>query len=415
MEADEAVIYLANILAIARANNLLSPKEESEIERIRSEIKARKKDLKDAEKLASEPDYQLTPIGRYSDRVRNIEDMLLVAMSDGELADSEKRHLTRFAKQIGITQEQIRMLLSETKGRLQSTSATLPCPGCGKKIPASAKFCPECGAVIERQARTAGTKLEFSYPDRGVSIEFAESSSASFDAALRIASAAPDFQECLRSKKRWFLATWPLDQIMSAAELAATLRALRNRKAYLDRMEVPWDELFGFVWCMKQREAAFKPAEYCFGVDGKRINLWGCKQARMDWVDWADWFSYGRFTKRDVFVFDKARIRHELENNLRSVQHCPFLRRQLIEAVFGLLPDQVRVSDRAGWQYKRSYQETPDSIKVVQKERHDGFVMTDEFYSDGVSPVGYKVAREILKKAFKTCGIRDVDWRSIIP
>lgn len=415
MKPDETVMYLANILAIARADNVLSPEEESALEQIRSEIKARKKDLKDAEKLASKSDYQPTPVGRYSDKVRNIEDMLLVAMSDGELGDSEKSRLTRFAKQTGVTQEQIRMVVSEAKARLQAATATIACPACDREIPAASKFCPECGAPIEPRAEVAATKLEFEYPHEGVSVEFAESSSASFDAALGTASAAPDFQQCLRSKKRWFMATWPRDQIMSAAKLAAELRGLRNRKAYLDGTEVPWDELFGFVWCMKQREGAFKPVEYCFGVDEKKINLWGCKQVRMDWVEWADWFTYGRFRKKNVFVFDKARIRHELDNNLHSVHHCPFLRRRLIETVFRLLPDDVRVSDRTGWQYKRSYQETPDSIKVVQKERHDGFVMTDEFYADGVAPIGFTVAREILKKAFKACGVRDIGVAQVLP
>jgi len=415
MKPEEIPLYLANVLAVARADNVLSPQEESALEAARCEIMAKKKDLRDAEKLAADQNYELTPVGLFSDRVRNLEDMVLVAMVDGELDDTEKRRLTLFAKQIGVTQGQIRVIVSDVKHRLKVKTATVSCPSCSAQITASSKFCPQCGASVEPQAAAASTKLEFEYPDNGISIEFAESTSASFDTALSAASDAPHFQECIRSKKRWFLATWPRDQIVSAAKLAEALKGLRNRKAHLDGTEVSWDELFGFVWCMGRREAAFKPAEYCFGVDEKRINLWGCKQVRMDWTEWADWFSYGRFRKKDVFVFDKARIRHELENNLHAFRFCPFLRPTLIEAVFQLLPDDVRVSERKGWQYKRSYEETPNSIRIVQKEQQDGFVMTNEFNSDGVSPFGYKAAKYILTKAFQACGINDVNIRAVVP
>lgn len=407
--------YLANIMAVARADGILSPQEEAAIGEICAEIRARKKDISRAESLVSNTDYKLTPVGRYSEQIRNIEDMIFTSLSDGKLEASERSVIVAFAKQIGIAQQQINRILSEAKSRAHAQGATIKCLKCKSAIPPGAKFCPECGSSIESNGETNGTKIDFEYHSQGISIEFAESSSSNFDAALSEARRAPDFQECLRSKKRWFLATWPRAQILSIVNLAESLKGIRNRKAYLDGKEFPWDELFGFVWCMQERQSAYKPAEYCFGADEKRLNLWGCKQIRMDWTEWANWFSYGSFRKKDVFVFDKERIKHELANNMHKYRFCPFLRNLLIETVFQLLPNEVRVSKRTGWKYKQNYEETPSSIRIVEKEKHNGFTTTREFYADGVVPIGFEVAREFLKRAFKACGVNDVDIRAIAP
>ena len=135
----------------------------------------------------------------------------------------------------------------------------------------------------------------------------------------------------------------------------------------------------------------------------------------MNWTEWADWFSYGHFRGKDIFVFDKKKISHELKNNMHQFRFCPFLRSKLIETVFKLLPDDVRVSKGSGWQYRENYQETPNSIKIVEKVKYEGFTDTNEFYADGVTPIGFKIAKEILQKALNQCGIGDLEVENIIP
>lgn len=415
MTSSDLIQYLANVIHIVRADSQLTPAEEAALAAVVGDIGAKKKEVKDAERLASQDEFQAKPMGRYSEQIRNIEDMVYVALADGDLGEAEKARIVQFAGLLGVTQGQVDRVASEAQTRATAQSAMLACAKCGAQCQATARFCPECGAPIQGQSQPQTTKLEFDYPKTGVAIEFAESTAATFDGALKAAKVTPSYQEIERSKKKWFLAAWPAGSIADTLEVVANLKGVRNRKVYIEGTEHPWDEVFGFLWCGEQRESAYKPAEYCFGADEKRPNLWGCKQLRMDWVQWADWFTYGKWVSKDTFQFDKDRIAHEVETNSHRLRFCPHLRRDLLQAVFQLLPDRIRVSDREGWKYKESYEQTPNSIKIVQKTTQDGFSYTNDFFTDGVVPVGFEVAKAILKRAFSQCGITDVDVRAILP
>ena len=119
--------YLANIMAIARADGVLSTQEEAALAEICTDIRAKKKHVSSAESLVSKPDYKPTPVGRYSEQIRNIEDMIFVSLSDGKLQGSERNVIVAFAKQIGLTQQQINTILSEAKSHAQAQSATIKC------------------------------------------------------------------------------------------------------------------------------------------------------------------------------------------------------------------------------------------------------------------------------------------------
>jgi len=416
MNKSEVAKYLANVMAVSRSDGLLAPAEESALELVQSEIGAKKRDLKAAEKLLARADFASQPVGRLSDCVRNLEDMAFVAAADGDVADAEREMLESFAGSAGVTPEQFGLIMQNAQARVSSAASAAKCPACQRDILQGSKFCPHCGSNLEDQAAPAGKKLEFDYPSSGLSIEFAESSSANFDAALNIASAAPAFQECEKSGKSWYLATWPKEQITEAAALAEKLSGLRNRRAWLDGEELEWGKAFGFLWCMKERQSAYHPAEYCFGEGTDNLNVWGCRQARMDWSDWCDWFGYGEFRGKDAFVFNKERIGHELRQNTRSCCLCPFFRPALVDWVLQLLPSEVRIGRRSGWDYKESYEETPASIRVtVKRDYGGGYTDTDQIYTEGVKPVGYAVLKDILAKAFKSAGVTDVDLRRLIP
>lgn len=415
MRAEHIPGYLANVLCVIQADGELSPSEERAFAEVCAESNAKKRQVKQAEKLVSESDFKPVPIGRYSEQIRNVEDMVLVAMADGDVSGPEKKRIASFALAVGVTKEQVNRILSECRSSVQARFEERACAQCGEKCGAEARFCPKCGAPLRKANGAPVKKLAFEYSSTGVAIEFAQSSAATFDAAVAAARNAEQFQQIERGGKAWFLASWPTGSVADSLKVATNLKSIRNRKVYVSGKELPWKEVFEFTWCMEQRVSAFRPVEYCFGADDRTPNLWGCKQIRMDWVEWAQWLRFGKFLNKQVYEFDKARIEHDLRANLYRWRFCPFIRPKLIEAVLRLLPSRVRVSEQHGWKYREGYEQTPHSIRIVQRVKEGGDTYTQEFYSDSVVPSGNLVARAILGRALEECAIGDVDLQAVFP
>jgi len=409
MQKSDQEKYLSNISIISRLDGVLNSKEEDVIEKIRSEIGATKSILNQAIKNA-QGENEIIPFQRFSDNIRNLEDMILVALADGELSENEKRSIAIFAKKIHLTQEQISIILQETKKRCQTLSEEMKCQQCNQTISSSSKFCPSCGAsLLGSPAKQNETKLALEIPSWGLTVEFCESSSATFEDALRVAKLCPTFQECLRSKKKWYCATYSDEKILDLLKLVENLKGMRNRRIYVKGESVQWDEVFGFLWCFQRRQQAYKPEEYCFGLDEKRLNIWSCKQANMDWTEWADWFSYGKFKNENCFVFDKKRIMHELKTNLYQIKFCPCFRGKFVEVVMSLFPEEAKISSNTLWDYKEDYQQTPGAMKLVKKDDY----YTEEVYVNGVKPVGFDLAKKLIEKGIKSCGIKQLDYRAL--
>lgn len=409
----EQITYLANIVFLAHTDSTLSPKETAAIEEIRTALGAKKGTLNAALKAAQSGQYTPVKTGNFVAQVSNVADMLYLCFVDGDLAESEKNIVTDFCRKVGLTQDQLNVMIREAIARADQTKLSVVCPSCKADVSGDSKFCPKCGKAMSRVEAEPAT-VAFQIPSTGYAIEFCESTAASFPAALEYARSAPSLTSCTRNKKIWYMASWPEDSFEKASKLAQLLSGIRNRKSYHAGNEVAWDELFGFAWCAGERNAAYRPVEYCFGKDENRVNPWGCKQVRMDWTDWSRWFSYGQFRPAGllkgtyIWVFDKQRIRHEVMTNLHRFRYCPYLRTGLIDAVLHALPDDVEVSPRSAWKYSQSYEEVPGCIKVVEVERSGGIEYKNEYYADGVRPKGLGPLEDVLRKAFAEAGIADV-------
>ena len=148
MTREEMVLYLANMISISGVDKEISSNEGEAIESVRQEIGASESDLKKALNAVAGGGFRITPIGRFSDKVRNLEDMFFTAISDGDISKSEKPELLAFAKELKITQGQLSEILSESKVRFKSQKPTKTCSSCRKEIPPESKFCPKCGVNV---------------------------------------------------------------------------------------------------------------------------------------------------------------------------------------------------------------------------------------------------------------------------
>ena len=149
MTKEQMVMYLANVAMVAAVDGELNPYEAKAIESIRQEIGATKAELQKALTAVSQGNYKIFSVGRFSDQVRNLEDMIIVSLKDGVLAESEKSEVLSFAKSIKITQDQITEIFSESKARILLQKGSLECASCGKKIPSNSKYCPHCGVKVQ--------------------------------------------------------------------------------------------------------------------------------------------------------------------------------------------------------------------------------------------------------------------------
>ena len=153
MNSSQRIVYLANIVLISRADKILSLAEEDTLELIANDIQATAEDVAAARRRVDQGDYHPTAVSRFSDNVRNLEDMLLVALVDDELVEPEKIEIVQFARDIGVTQPQLDLILSQVRRCIRQMRQAAPnCPACGQNLQPGSRFCTQCGTRLRGAA-----------------------------------------------------------------------------------------------------------------------------------------------------------------------------------------------------------------------------------------------------------------------
>lgn len=117
MKREETVDYLANIYAVVATDGAVDRLEERVFEEIAREIGSGYFERKQALEKAGKGGLPARLALRWSDQIRNLEDMLLVAYCDGSLDPSEKKVIVEYANFLAITQPQLATIREEAKRR----------------------------------------------------------------------------------------------------------------------------------------------------------------------------------------------------------------------------------------------------------------------------------------------------------
>jgi tellurite resistance protein len=123
MNQQEQIEYLANIYYLASADGNFEVDEDYILQDIAKGIGAGYLETRKALDLSQQKDFHLNLPKRYSEKLRCLEDMLLVALSDKKLHQMEKKIVVAFAKQLGVNQEQFDIIREETQERIKSIKA----------------------------------------------------------------------------------------------------------------------------------------------------------------------------------------------------------------------------------------------------------------------------------------------------
>ncbi|MCK5850699.1 MAG: hypothetical protein KAH23_07255, partial [Kiritimatiellae bacterium] len=345
----QQVIYLANVLSIACSDGKITPDEDKILKSIASRIGADVNTVEQAKKLLIKGNYVLQPLKVTTDRVRNIEDMVMVAMADGKLGESEAAPIEQFTDMLGITQKEMDSIVARAQAKLQEDTEAIrytkrrvarkaktvsPPPPLPEVVPPPLPPLPvstkvEQHVVEKKQKlhslskpsghhqrkkqkkpedRRPVSKDQYKPPADGLVITFSGSSSDVMTVALDALRSAPESGEHRTSSGKLYYGIWPDANLVKATGVALAIAGLLSRKVYVNGEEVSWDDLFAFTRCAVKRIASDNPVEYCFGCYDESLNIWGCRQAGMDWSETAEWFALGSFKDADGFIFDKNAI-----------------------------------------------------------------------------------------------------------
>ncbi len=404
MHVNEMPRYLANLLILAgNGQGVLSPAQEIAFEAVGRELNANREDLIQARRLASESEP--LPLQRYSERLRNLEDVLFLAMSEGYLPPETKTRILDYAGRIGVARHQMRELAEQTRSRFTHQRSQFECPACDGMVSSHYRFCPRCGHQLEPGELPGPADPGEQPPANGLTLEF-EAGRAPEDLGRHLRQAGQSL-EFNREGRRLRRVTWSRRQIAETLPLIEHLRKTGAEvKLYLDGKPQSWNEIFGFLDCLAVRRQSYRPQAHCFGLNEHSLNIWGCKQAGMNWEQDAEWLTHGYFESREVFFLDKNQLRHELEQRLHCYRFCPHLNPGRVEQAVQALPSRILLNTREeteeAWQYQTLTKPTPRALPLETKARGA------PVFAIGVQPADYRLARKIIAKVFPDNGLREI-------
>ena len=117
MTKDEQVQYLANIYHLLRSDGGTDEIEDKVLQQIVRDIGGGYFERRNAQELVGQPTFEIRPVGRLSERLRNLEDMVFAGYSNGMVDATEKKIIVEFATAIAVNQQQFSMIKSEAKRR----------------------------------------------------------------------------------------------------------------------------------------------------------------------------------------------------------------------------------------------------------------------------------------------------------
>lgn len=153
MNEAELIQYLANVILASSADGKITEAEGTALEYILGEIGGRNQHINQAlERIKAGYKIQ-APAIRYSDNIRNLEDMVLVFLADRKLPDGEKSIIREFAQALQLTQGQLNRIMTESQERAKYLNRQIKCLQCGREVAAESRFCPHCGADQKQNNR----------------------------------------------------------------------------------------------------------------------------------------------------------------------------------------------------------------------------------------------------------------------
>jgi len=115
---EEKHLYLRNLVIVARSDGRVEDPESAALRRACDGIDGSDEELQRALSTFGEPDVDVDGFERFSTQARNLEDMIEIAICDGEMTEREREILLHTALEIGVNQDLVNKMLSQAQARL---------------------------------------------------------------------------------------------------------------------------------------------------------------------------------------------------------------------------------------------------------------------------------------------------------
>ena len=122
MTKEEKIQYLANLYYLLKIDGKVEDIEDRFLTKAANEIGTGPYYISHAKTLALKDGFSLQYPKRYSDRITNIEDLLLLAYSDNRLHKLEKEIIQEYIKEESISKDTLKMITQEPKKRRSTSS-----------------------------------------------------------------------------------------------------------------------------------------------------------------------------------------------------------------------------------------------------------------------------------------------------
>jgi hypothetical protein len=351
MTRSEKITYLANILAVALADQQISRPETMAMRDVLGRLGAGDDLLQAARDLLDrEGAYALTPLADPADGMRNIEDMVLLALADGALQPDESALIEGFLSDLGFAQADMDMIVRRTQTRLRDLGLAVTVGG----------------ATRRERARVAEAKRNPPPPP-------------------------PPPPPPLPSRH-----AAPVPEVSRALPVAATVApvpAVPAASPVIPPSGLP-EKLAA---CVQRRAQAPEGACYCFGLPDRPLNPWACRLLDMDWTPGAAWLRLGRFRDDETFVFDGDAIRAGLQERLAGVAACPYLLAGWAMRACASLPSRASTAGR--WRHRVAPAGASGAVTVSVRTYRHGCARSETLTADGLEPTDGRDAWRMIRRA----------------
>lgn len=238
------------------------------------------------------------------------------------------------------------------------------CDKCGAKIPDNAKFCAQCGDVVDEQDKQI-TSLETGTKE--VKVVFGYSSSVNYEKAINIVKNIPSYQEIGDGKEKTHIIKVPTTEVELLLNIYDLVGSWKSSKMTVDGKTITKKNLvYGAMGCYKNWIEVQDKIKYCYGSRDWERNIWGCQKIGLPlYLYGGGWLSYGKFDNKGVWFFDKERIYREIEEKINELSMCPILNKERIYRTIKLIPDSINPKLDANWEYDIKHIEEDGTYKTV--------------------------------------------------